>query len=223
MPWLVEAIRNSSQTLWGIDFPFGLPIELGWTTWPQQLAAVRAWTDTTNAFGVHCCERSKREMGVLHTRRRTDTETKTPFDCYHYRIVYQMFHGMRDVLLPLRDDASTCILPFDIDTLDTAQRIVVEACPGSTLKRLKLPHNRYKQTKPGPYAPYRAVRRQILSGIAPLVEMDATHLKTIHANLGGDALDAVVAAVGAWHAWSAGAVEAVRVHPRYRHEGMVFC
>jgi len=48
------------------------------------------------------------------------------------------------VLRPLREERSTCVLPFDVARLDEAKRVVAEACPGSTLKRLGLPHSRYK-------------------------------------------------------------------------------
>lgn len=224
LPWLVQAIRDSKDALWGIDFPFGLPIELGWPDWPDQLAAVAAWTGTTNAFGVRCCELAMKAVGKLHTRRDTDRETRTPFDCYHYRIIYQTVHGMRDVLAPLRDDPSTCVLPFDIGTIANAKRIVAEACPGSTLRRLALPHNRYKQSKPGRVAAkYKRVRERILEGLMPFVEIEADQRRTILNNPGGDALDAVIAAVGAWRAWRELDPAAMAAHPRYTREGFVFC
>lgn len=224
LPWLVDAIRNSKEALWGIDFPFGLPLELGHADWPAQLAAVKAWTASTNAFGLDCCDRAKAAVGKLHTRRDTDRETKTPFDCYHYRIIYQTFHGMRDVLLPLRDDPKTCVLPFDVATIGRAQRIVAEACPGSTLKRLKLPHNKYKQSMPGAVMPkFRKVRKTMLEGLAPLIAIDEKQRKTMLGNPGGDALDAAIAAVGTWDAWRRFDAKAVAANPRYVKEGLVFC
>ena len=33
--------------------------------------------------------------GPLHIRRLTDSEAKTPFDCYHYRIIYQTAHNLK--------------------------------------------------------------------------------------------------------------------------------
>ena len=224
LAWLVKAIRESTDALWGIDFPFGLPLELGWHAWPEQLEAVRAWKESTNAFGRHCCDRAMEKVQKLHTRRDTDVETKTPFDCYHYRIIYQTFHGMRDVLLPLRDDPATCVLPFDVAAIEGAKRIVAEACPGSTLKRLGLPHNRYKQSKPGKVeAKYRAVRKTMLEGLSPLIEIDEAQRRVMMNNPGGDALDAAIAAVGTWAAWRAVDADAIARHPRYRHEGLVFC
>jgi hypothetical protein len=224
LAWLVKAIRESSDTLWGIDFPFGLPIELGWKDWPSQLKAVGDWKGTTNEFGRECCNRAMKAVGKLHTRRDTDRETKTPFDCYHYRIVYQMFHGMRDVLLPLRDDPATCVIPFDIATIENAKRIVAEACPGSTLKRLGLPHSRYKQSKPGRVAiKYKRVREVMLEGLAPLIDIDETHRKTMLNNPGGDALDAAIAAVGTWDAYRRLDAKVIASHARYTLEGLVYC
>lgn len=224
LAWLVKAIRDSRDALWGIDFPFGLPLELGWGEWSAQLDAVGAWAGTTNAFGLDCCARAMKAVGKLHTRRDTDRETRTPFDCYHYRIVYQMFHGMRDVLLPLRDDPATCVLPFDVTTLDTAKRVVAESCPGSTLKRLCLPHSRYKQSKPGRVAVrYKRVREVILDGLAPLIDINDQHRRTMLNNPGGDALDAAIAAVGTWDAYRRLDAAAIAGHARYTREGLVFC
>ena len=224
LSWLVKAIQDSRDALWGIDFPFGLPIELGLGDWSTQLEAVDSWTGTTNAFGLDCCARAMKAVNKLHTRRDTDRETKTPFDCYHYRIVYQMFHGMRDVLLPLRDDESTCVLPFDVATLDTAKRVVAESCPGSTLKRLGLPHARYKQAKPGRVAiKHKRVRELILAGLSASIEINPTQRRTMLNNPGGDALDAAIAAVGTWDAYRRMDTAAIAAHPRYTREGLVMC
>lgn len=221
---LIGEIESSQNALWGIDFPFGLPIELGLGDWHAQLDALTAWTDSANAFGRDCCDRAMKAVGKLHTRRDTDVETRTPFDCYHYRIIYQTFHGMRDVLIPLLRDPGTCVLPFQIAALDVAKRIVVEACPGSTLRRLALPFNRYKQNKPGKVeAKYVKVRRTILKGLESRIEFDDTAVKAMLTNPGGDALDAVIAAVGVWDAWRATDLPAMKAHARYVREGLVFC
>lgn len=223
-PHLISQISRSKNALWGIDFPFGLPIELGLGDWSEQLAALTGWTDSANAFGRHCCDRAMEAVKKLHTRRDTDTETRTPFDCYHYRIIYQTFHGMRDLLIPLIRDRQTCVLPFQFDLLESAKRIVVEACPGSTLRRLKLPFNRYKQSKPGRVeAKYIKVRKAILEGLQERIELDPAAIKTMLNNPGGDALDAVIAAVGVWEAWRRLDLDEVKKHPRYSREGLVFC
>lgn len=224
LPWLLNDIQTSDRALWGIDCPFGLPVELGWKNWPALLRAMTKWTTGASEFGRHCCERSMSAVGTMHVRRMTDRETRTPFDCHHYRIIHQTFHGIRELMVPLRRDPTTCVLPFDVDTLATADRVVAEACPGSTLKRLALPHSRYKQAKPGRVAArFIKTRKTILAGIEPFVEIDETSRRTMLNNPGGDALDAVLAAVGVWSAWKSLDVAAIAAHARYRHEGLVFC
>jgi hypothetical protein len=159
----------------------------------------------------------------MHIRRQTDGEAKAPFDCYHYRIIYQTFFGMRDVLGPLRGTRHTAIVPFQYRRLRTARRVMVEACPTSTLKRLGLPHNNYKQPEGGPLTPRRRLtRRAILDGLARHVRLDARQRRLVMRNGGGDALDAVIAAVGAAQAWSAADHRAIARHPRYPREGRLY-
>lgn len=218
---LVASIRASQDAIWGIDFPFGLPIELGWTTWPDQLKAVAEWTGSANSFGLECVRRCQEKLGRLHVRRTTDTETKTPFDCYHYRIVHQMFHGMREVLGPLARDRSTCIVPFQLERLDGAARLVVEACPSSTLKRWGTPHTRYKQPQGTLEEKHRKTRAKILTAIKSRAAIAPSHVRVMNANPGGDAFDAVIAGIGTWGAYRAMDATAIAAHPRYRFEGLV--
>lgn len=219
---LVRRIAGSNDALWGIDFPFALPLEIA-PGYRAQLEWLADWPGDAYALGRECVRRAKERGPRLHLRRQTDIETKTPFDCYHYRIVCQTFHGMRDVLRPLADSPGVAVIPFDGERLDTAGVVVVEACPGSTLKRLGLPHQRYKQPAGGRLTPVRQrTRATILAGLAPLLSITRAQRGTIMRNGGGDALDAVVAAVGAWHRWRDVDLLAVARHPRYPREGMVF-
>ena len=224
MRHLVELIAASQQTLWGIDFPFGLPVEL-WKsgfTWAEQLEHIAACELDAPAFGRWCVQIALQQGDRLHIRRSTDRESKTPFDCYHYRIIYQTFHGMRDVLRPLMAIPGTAIPPFSSVKRDT-RRIVVEACPSSTLKRLALPHQNYKQPAGGPLLlKRRRTRHAILDGLAKFIAINDMHRRIIQRNPGGDALDAVIAAVGTAQAWNIVDEDAVAAHSRYSREGLVF-
>jgi len=103
------------------------------------------------------------------------------------------------------------------------RRVLVEACPASTLKRMSLPHQNYKQPEGGPLRPKRRrTRRAILEGLAERVEISPTHRLVMMRNGGGDALDAVVAAVGAARAWDETDHRAVARHPRYPLEGRLY-
>jgi hypothetical protein len=144
-------------------------------------------------------------------------------DCYHYRIIYQTFFGMRDVIHPLRRSPGTCVLPFQYARLSDAERVVFESCPSSTLKKLGLPHQNYKQPAGGPLtAQRRRTRRAIVEAVHSHVEIPPPLLRTIMRNPGGDALDAVVAAVGAFLSFHSVDHDAVARHPRFRREGHLY-
>ena len=145
--WLVDHIARSGRALWGMDFPFSLPIEIAGAE-RDQLKWVKRFEGNAYDFGRVCVSRAMNLGEKLHLRRDTDIETKTPFDCYHYRIVCQTFHGMRDVLLPLRSRRGVAVVPLEMRKMARAETIVVEACPGSTLKRMGLPRFDFAMNRP---------------------------------------------------------------------------
>ena len=220
---LVELIERSEGALWSLDFPFGMPVEVLGTAWARQFEFIGEWGEDGYGAGLECVRRSKELCGAKHIRRLTDIEERAPFDPYHYRIIYQTFHGMRDVLAPLRHKRHTAILPFQYKRLAGARRVLVEACPASTLKRMKLPHQNYKQPEGGPLTPVRRrTRRAILDGLAAHVCIDARDRLRIMRNGGGDALDAVLAALGAARSWRETDHSAVARHRRYPREGRLY-
>lgn len=222
---LVGLIAASEGALWALDFPFGLPVEVmaPGAAWVEQFDFLGAWGEDAYAAGVECLRRAQALGGPNHIRRLTDTEARAPFDCYHYRIIYQTFFGMRDVLGPLRLLRRTAILPFQHRRLGTARRVLVEACPSSTLKRLGLPHQNYKQPEGGPLTRKRLrTRRVLLAGLAEHVRIGDGHRRVIMRNGGGDALDAVIAAVGAAQAWQLADHRRIARHPRYPREGRLY-
>lgn len=221
--YLAERILDSESTLFGMDFPFGLPIELGLGDWPDQLSHVATFDGDAKDFGRSLVEVAKGLGETIHLRRVTDRETQTPFDCYHYRIIYQTFHGMRDVLRPIADQTDTAALPFQYEKVDGAKRFVVEACPSSTLKRFGLPHQRYKQSggKP-PDAVHQKTRQAILAGIKASIEISPYQRRVIMRDSGGDALDAVLAGLGSWQAIVSDDHASIATHDRYPIEGRVY-
>lgn len=221
---LVGLIAASAGALWGMDFPFGLPIEVvpEMGRWADQLRLVSQWSDAYS-LGVECVRRARVQGGPMHIRRATDVEARTPFDCYHYRIIYQTYFGMRDVLRPLMRVKGTAILPFQYGRLVRAKRVLVESCPSSTLKRLEMPHQNYKQPAGGPLTSKRLkTRRAIVDGLAGCLRISASHRRVMMRNGGGDALDAVIAAVGALDGWRAADHAAIARHARYPREGRLY-
>jgi hypothetical protein len=160
---------------------------------------------------------------AMHVRRATDRAERAPFDPYHYRIIYQTFHGMRDVVAPLARARETAVLPFHYGRVAAARRVLVEACPSSTLRRLGLPNVNYKQPEGGPLARRRrATRRAILDGLAARVEIPRALRATMMRDPGGDALDAVIAAVGALAAWRERDHAALARDARAGREGFLY-
>jgi hypothetical protein len=222
---LVSLVRLSEHALWAMDFPFGLPVEVmgEGARWLDQIEFLHAWGDDDYGLGLECLRRAKSLGGPNHIRRLTDIEAKAPFDPYHYRIIYQTFYGMRDVLGQLRHLKYTAILPFQYRRLASARRVLVEACPASTLKRMGLPHQNYKQPEGGPLTyRRRRTRRTIMEGITEHISMSDAQRRVIMRNGGGDALDAVIAALGAVRAWRACDHQHISKHYRYRLEGHLY-
>jgi hypothetical protein len=215
---LVERIAASTDALWGLDFPFALPVELFTpeTDWWGQLAWVATWSDPT-ALGYECVRRARTLGAAVHLRRHTERVVRTPFCSYHYRVIYQTYHGMLHVLRPLLAQPGTAIVPFQASA--NAARLVMETCPASTLQRLGWPHQRYKQPQKGPPTAARsAVRQQILVSLGQWVTMSTAQQCTLLTNPGGDALDAVLAALGTAQSWAT----PPPLDARARREGWVF-
>jgi hypothetical protein len=231
---LVDLVLGSQAALWGCDFPFGLPVELfpPGSRWPDQFDFLHTWEDEAYACGLEFVRRARLlcpdtsgtpHRTTLHCRRLTDVEAKAPFDTFHYRIIYQTFFGMRDVIGRLRRDRTTTVLPFQYAKLASAERVVVECCPSSVLKRVGQRHQNYKQPTGGPLTLVRRrTRHAILDWLATEVVMPPTLERRMMRNPGGDAMDAVIAAVGAARAVAAADHTAIRRHPRYRHEGRLY-
>ena len=222
---LVRLVTESHDALWALDFPFGLPVELfpARARWPRQLALVREYRTDDYGLGLECVRRARTLGPKMHIRRQTDIDARAPFDPYHYRIIYQTMHGMYSVLRPLRRDRATAVLPFHYARLESADRVLVEACPASTLKRLGLPARNYKQPAGGPLTRRRrAVRRIIMSGIASLVRIGDRDRRVMMRDSGGDAIDAVLAAIGAAQAFAAVDHDAIARHARYPREGHLY-
>ena len=222
---LVRLVAETQNAVWAFDFPFGLPVEVmpAGCDWPGQLDFLTEWGDDAYGMGLECVRRAKLLGGPMHIRRLTDIEEAAPFDCYHYRIIYQTFFGMRDVLGPLRLDAGTAVAPFQYARLGGATRVVVEGCAASTLRRLGLPRWNYKQPAGGPLTyKRRTTRRAIVAGLLARCAIGETHRLSIMRNPGGDALDAVVVAVGGWLAWASANHAAIGRHERYVREGKKF-
>ena len=88
--------------------------------------------------------------------------------------------------------------PAPAEGLAKADRVVLETCPSSTLKRLGLPFRGYKDPgKASPSPEKVAVRRGILAAIEARARVPRALAERAMQDPGGDALDAMLAALGA--------------------------
>lgn len=219
---LVSLIAGSRGCLWGLGFPFAFPFEVA-GPWPEQLELVRSWGDDAFGLSLELVRRTERLFGRKHLKRLTDREHRAPHDPYHYRVIYQTFFGMRDVLRPLLEVPGTTVLPFGYNDLRGPDRIVVEACPATTLDNLGLPRWNYKSPRAERLEQKRlSVRRKILCGLAGQVAFSEHRRRVMASDPGGDALDAVLAALGAASSFAQVDHDAVAAHPRYTLEGRHF-
>ena len=227
---LVRMVNATAAALWGFDFPFGLPLQLfpDGTPWADQFTFLGDYGDDAYRCGLECISRTKLLPAgplrtALHCRRQSDVDAKAPFDAFHYRMIYQTFFGMRDLVGPLAATPGTAVLPFQYRKLARAKRVAVECCPSSVLKKHGLPHQNYKQPKGGPLVPLRRyTRHAILGGISRWVRISDRHRRAIMRNPGGDALDAVIAAVGALHGFREADHTAIARHDRFPREGRMY-
>lgn len=238
---LVQKIVESPRSAWGFDFSFGLPLPVATSfgldgAAPALSALLEAVAGCADAeeFRQRCVD----VADGAELRRRTDDEAATPFSPYNLRIFKQTFHGMTNVLRPLRGRGEIAVLPFDRlpeATGSAAKRLpfhhaasgraphiyLLEVCPASVLTALQFPSQGYK----GAGEENRQRRQELLLRLVDdgLVRPAGRDLRNrIIGNENGDALDAVLAAVGAWRGYRGVDHTALRADPVYAAEGFVY-
>lgn len=174
------------RSLFGLDFPFGLPLMLvNTTTWAD--FALRFGDDYPDAeiFPAYCRDVTNGK----ELRRLTDEEAKTPFCAYNLRLYRQTYYGIRDLLAPLVREELVSVLPM---TRAAERPWLIEVCPASTLKRLNL-YRPYKGNDAG----RQTARAQILDALSDLyLAPDMRALVLSDAN--GDVLDSILCAYTAY-------------------------
>ena len=188
LPALVKFLSQETETVVGLDFPFGLPAPLvREKSWEDFIAAFPGNHASADAFRESCMTAANgREL-----KRRTDVETKTPFSAYNLRLYRQTHAGIRNILHPLITQDLARAIPTQPPA--NGKPVLAEACPASLLKA----ENLYPSYK-GPSAEAAGARESILKGLISrnLMQRPAPALRGILLeNKGGDALDAVIAAI----------------------------
>jgi hypothetical protein len=223
---LRDFIRQREASVFGLDFPFGLP---------RALIQEDCWEDFVTGFPYHYPDpetfrdacRAAADNSEL--KRVTDRESHTPFSPYNIRLYRQTYFGIRDVLGPLLRpapsasevagvrDHQACVLPMQPAL--PGRPWVMEICPASTLKR----ENLYWPYK-GKSKEHYAARARILEEIErkALLSLPALLRTMILEDPGGDALDSVVAAFAVFRALRNPGGLAFGSNEAYALEGYVY-
>jgi hypothetical protein len=190
---LKEFISEQKDSIFGLDFPFGIPKALVKEEgWEKFVVSFEGNYNSSGDFRMGCRSAS----GGIELKRFTDVEARTPFSPYNLRLYRQTYFGIRDVLGPLIRNKAVCVLPMQKPLLERAW--VLEICPASTLKggKIGLPYK-------GNNKKHRTARASILDGIEKtgVLKIKGSSLRvTIVDNSGGDALDSVIAAFATFRA-----------------------
>lgn len=187
---LRKFLRGAKDAVIGLDFPFSLPIEL---------IDSRDWREFVCAFPRRFLspEKFRRACGMVsrkpELKRPTDQVARVPFSAYNIRLYRQTHAGIGAVLAPLVASDAVRVMPFQSPV--AGKPTLVEICPASTLKRLRLYRSYKLKGDTGTSARSAILAALAARGIvAPLAD-DIRQI--VIADRGGDALDAVLAAVGA--------------------------
>ncbi len=189
---LREFVTDRNQSVFGFDFPFGLP---------ETVTDVTDWNEFVETFSDdfdgpdHLRETC---IGRADGQKSRATEVKTTALCpYGVRIKYQTFYGIHDLLNPLLSDSEVSVLPMMERKSD--QPWLIEIYPAATLDQFGLCYRNYKDDSEAS----RKRRGRNLDGVlndgnAKLGDEGIREVVVTDSD--GDALDSIVAAVATFRA-----------------------
>ena len=104
-----EPDQSNRNAVFGLDFPFGLPISLVKEhAWDEFIMAFPSSFPNPDDFKKKCFSKA----GNQELRRRTDCEAHTPFSPYNLRLYKQTYYGISKVLFPLILIVARVSFPF---------------------------------------------------------------------------------------------------------------
>ncbi len=185
---LREFVARQTDAAFGCDFPFGLPRSL--------VSTAATWEEFILGFPLECAgpedfrQRCNRRSNGRELKRHSDLAQRTPWSPYNLRLYRQSYYGLADLLAPLVRSRAARVLPMQ--QMESGKPCLLEVCPSSRLKRLKLGRP-YKRPGEGGTAARAEILDQLLATGA-LVLGSAELRATIITDADGDALDSVIAA-----------------------------
>lgn len=210
--FLCDLITTNTNAVFGIDFPFGLPLEVtGDQEWRDFVLQFPKKYPDAEMFRENCRMQTKnREF-----KRRSEKEKRAPFSPYNLRLYRQTYYGIRNILHPLIKENLACAPPMQ--NADPDKPWIAEICPACTLKEMGL------------YQPYKgreeSKKSQRIMIVKRLSRMDIVINEDVEAaainNSEGDALDSILAALSAFR-FPAELEKMKHVDEISQKEGMIF-
>ena len=211
---LRDFIKREQTAVFGLDFPFGLPLDLvkKYGCWEDFVLSFPDRYSDSKEFREDC----HRAGGGRELKRVTDQKSCTPFSPYNLRLYRQTYFGIRDVLHPLVRNQLAYVLPMQ--SALPGKPWILEVCPASTLKQEAL-YQPYK----GRSEEHRKAREHILKEIEEKALSIPPELRSaIVADREGDALDSVVAAFATFRTLYSPAGLVPKDNDTYKVEGYVY-
>ena len=209
---LREFIAAQGPSVFGMDFPFGLPLSLvKGASWRDLALTFADLYRDHNEFRNYC----RRTAVGAESKRLTDSENKAPFSPYNLRLFRQTYYGIRDVLAPLVRAESVSVLPMM--PAAAGRPWLLEVCPASTLRLMGIAF-RYKGRREGRREARQAIL-EVLRRTVPMLISAELH-SVIVDDREGDALDSIVAAIAASRSLQGDLDRPLR-KPEHRIEGYI--
>ncbi|PQV64700.1 hypothetical protein B1R32_104199 [Abditibacterium utsteinense] len=169
----------------GLDFPFALQ---------QEALGEEDYATWLRNFPRRYADSQKMKESGFEARRACELVAKVPFSPLNLRLYRQTYHGIAEVLAPLRECGAR-VLPFDAPI---PQKIwLLEICPASLLKREKL-YLSYKG-KSDLQRQNREIIAREMATRTPFAWSEKMEKRALE-DTEGDALDAVLAAICTFNA-----------------------
>lgn len=192
---LTNFINRNNDSVFGLDFPFGLPVcllcENDWESFVKRFH--EQYKDPAQFYD------DSHSMVEKEPKRLTDIDTKSPWSPIFNYLHKQTYYGIKNVLYPLIRNNSVSIHPMQ--SLEESKPWVIEICPSSTLKFENLDCSFKKKGKKVKESEnnrkliiQRLIEKKLITKISHEVVVSAVSDRE------GDALDSIIAAVATYRA-----------------------
>lgn len=215
----LEMLRNfierKNDSVFGLDFPFGLP---------ECLLRENNWESFVRRFHEQYKDPAQfyddsHSMVEKEPKRLTDINAKSPWSPIFIQLHKQTYYGISNVLYSLTLKNSASIHPMQ--PLEESKPWVIEICPSSTLKFENLDCSYKKKGKKAKESENNRkfiLQRLVENGLVTNISHEAVVLAVNDRE--GDALDSIIAATATYRALKKNF--SVPDHELYKLEGHIY-